>query len=46
MTLGYDLIPRCFLPAQVCKWNDLPYTAFGTGTLDEFKGAVNCWLLP
>ena len=27
-------------------WNDLPYTVFGTGTLDGFKGAVNHWLLP
>ena len=37
---------RCVLPAKTCVWNDLPYTAFDTGTLDEFKGAVNRWLLP
>ena len=47
-------VPRCrmsqfersFLPAQARMWNDLPYTVFDTGTLDGFKGAVNCWLLP
>ena len=27
-------------------WNDLPYTVFGTETLDGFKDAVNRWLLP
>ena len=32
---------RCFLPAQFGMWNDLPYTAVDTGTLDWFKGAVN-----
>ena len=37
---------RCFLPAQVRKWNDLPYTVFDTGKLNVFKGAVNRWLLP
>ena len=37
---------RCFLPAQTRVWNDLPYTVFGTGTLNGFKGAVNRWLLP
>ena len=37
---------RRFLQAQVRTWNDLPYTAFDTGTLDGFKGAVNRWLLP
>ena len=26
-------------------WNDLPYSVFDTGTLDEFKGSVNRWLL-
>ena len=35
-----------FLPAPVRLWNDLPYTVFDTQTLDEFKGAVNRWLLP
>ena len=28
---------RCFMPAQFQMWNDLPYTVFDTGTLDEFK---------
>ena len=37
---------RYFLLAQVRLWNDLPYTVFDTGTLDWFKSAVNCWLLP
>ena len=37
---------RCFLPAQVRMWNDLPCTVFDTGTLDGFKGAVKSWLLP
>ena len=37
---------RCFVPAQVQKWNDLPYTVFDTGMVDGFKGAVNSWLLP
>ena len=37
---------RCFLPAQVRMWNDLPCTVFDTGTLDGFRGAVNRWLLP
>ena len=37
---------RCFLRAQTRVWNYLPYTVFDTGTLDEFKGAVNRWLLP
>ena len=35
----------CFLRAQTRVWNDLPYTVFDTGTLDEFKGAGNRWLL-
>ena len=26
-------------------WDDLSYTVFDTETLDEFKGAVNRWLL-
>ena len=39
-------LPRCFLPAQIRLWNDLPYTVFHTGTLDGCKGAVNRWLLP
>ena len=38
------------LNVLICKvvrmWNDLPYTEFQTGTLDGFKGAVNCWLHP
>ena len=34
------------MPAQVQMWNHLPYTAFYTGKLDGFKGAVNHWLLP
>ena len=25
---------RCFLPAQVRMWNDLPYFVFDTGTLN------------
>ena len=37
---------RSSLPPQVRMWNDLPYTVFDTGTLDEFTGAVNRWLLP
>ena len=37
---------RCVLPVQTRVWNDLPYTVFDTGTLDEFKGAVNRRLLP
>ena len=37
---------RCFLPTQFRMWNDLPYTVFDTRTLDEFKGAVNRWLIP
>ena len=36
---------RCFLPANRV-WNDLPYNVFDNGTLDEFEGAVNRWLLP
>ena len=27
-------------------WNDLLHTVFDTETLDGFKGAVICWLLP
>ena len=27
-------------------WNDLLYTVFDTGTLDEFLGAVNRWCFP
>ena len=36
---------RCFLPAQIRAWNDLPYTVFDTGTLDGFKGQsiVGCF---
>ena len=26
-------------------WNGLTYTVFNTGTMDGYKGAVNCWLL-
>ena len=37
---------RSFLPVQVRMWNDLPYAVFDTETLDGFKGAVNCLLLP
>ena len=37
---------RCFLPAQTRVWNVLSYTVFDTGMFDEFKGAVNCWMLP
>ena len=36
---------RCFLPAHVRIWNDLPDTVFNIGTLDGFKGAVKRWLL-
>ena len=36
---------RCFLPAHIRVWNDLPYSVFDTGTLDVFKGAVNGWFL-
>ena len=35
-----------FPTSQVRMWNDIPYTVFGTGTLDGFKDAVNRWLLP
>ena len=31
---------RCFLPAHVRMWNDLPDTVCDTGMLDGFKGAV------
>ena len=27
-------------------WNDIPYTVFDTGTLDEFKGAVTVECFP
>ena len=37
---------RCFLPAKSRVWHYLPYSVFDTRTLDGFKGAVNCWLLP
>ena len=37
---------RCFLPAQTRVWIDLPYTVFDTGSLDEFQGAADRWLLP
>ena len=37
---------RCFLPAQVRMWNDLPYTVFDTGTLFGFNGSVSRCLLP
>ena len=37
---------RCFMPAQIRMWIDLPYTVFYTGTLDGFKGTVNYWLRP
>ena len=36
---------KCLLPAHTRVWNDLPYIVFDTVTLDEFKGAVNRWLL-
>ena len=29
-----------------CGSGSIPYIEFDTGTLDEFKGAVNRWLLP
>ena len=32
---------RCFLPAQIRMWNDLPCTVFDTRTLDGFYCAVN-----
>ena len=31
---------RCFQPANVRKWNDLPDAGFHTGTLDGFQNAV------
>ena len=36
---------RCFLPAQTRVWNDLPYTVFGTGTLDRLMepSIVGCF---
>ena len=37
---------RCFLPAHVRMWNDLPSSVFDSGTLNGFKGAVNRSLLP
>ena len=37
---------RCFLPAQVQMWNDLPETVFDPVMLDGFKGAVNRFCLP
>ena len=36
---------RCFLPAHVRMWNDLPSFVFDSGTLSGFKGAVNLSLL-
>ena len=39
-------IARCFLPAQVRMWDDLPYNVFDTGTLDGFKGSVKRYSLP
>ena len=36
---------RCFLPAHVRMWNDLPSSVFDSGTLNGFKGAVNRSLL-
>ena len=37
---------RCFLPAKIRVWNDVPYTVFDSATLDGFNVAVNRWLLP
>ena len=37
---------RCFLPAYVRMWNELPSSVFDSGTLNGFKGAVNRCLLP
>ena len=36
---------RCFLPAHVRMWNDLPSSVFDSCTLSDFKGAVNLSLL-
>ena len=36
---------RCFLPAHVRMWNDLPSCVFDYGTLSGFKGAVNLSML-
>ena len=37
---------RRSLLAQVCLWNDLPYTVLDTGAFDMvFMGIVNRWLL-
>ena len=37
---------KCFLPAHIRMWNDLPSSVFDSGTLSGFKGAVNLSLLP
>ena len=47
-------VPRCrtsqfarsFLPGLVRLWNNLINTLFDTGTMEEFKGAVDHWLHP
>ena len=36
---------RCFLPAHVRMWNDLPSSVFDFCTLSGFKGAANLSLL-
>ena len=38
-------LKRCFMPAQVQMWNDLPYTVLGTGTLDDSReqSTVGCF---
>ena len=36
---------RCFQPAHVRMWNDLPSSVFDSGTLSGFKGAVILSLL-
>ena len=43
---GTSQFAKFSLSAQTRVWNDLPYTVFGTGMLDGFKGAVNRWFLP
>ena len=42
---GTSQFARCFLPAQIRVWNDLPFTVFDTGMLDGFReqSIVRCF---
>ena len=41
-----EIVIIYFLPTRVRISNDLPYTVFDNGTLDDFKGTVNRGCLP